>query len=32
MFLLELIGRLLYGEDYAELKKRSNKRTRRRKK
>ncbi len=32
MFLLELIGRLLYGKDYAELKKHSNKRMKRRKK
>jgi hypothetical protein len=32
MFLFEIIGRLLYGEDYAELKKHTNKRTRRRKK
>ena len=32
MFLFEIIGRLLYGEDYVELKKHTNKRTRRRKK
>jgi hypothetical protein len=32
MFLFEIIGRLLYGEDYAELKKHTNKKTRRRKK
>jgi len=32
MFLFEIIGRLLYGKDYDELKSRSNKRTRRRKK